>query len=82
MSSKSYSVVKVLCKCPVSCKTFIGLGLNMSKSGMCLYTTDNLYEGEEISVQEKLSAKYQKATVTWVKNYHLGFSRVGLTFHE
>lgn len=63
-------------------KTFTGLSIDISDSGMCLYTSDRLHRGEEILVQEKLPVGYRKANVVWIKSYHTGLHRVGLKFHE
>jgi len=63
-------------------KTFIGVSINISDSGMCLYTSDILHEGETILIQEELPVKYRKATVIWVKYYRQDFYKVGLMFHE
>ena len=62
-------------------KTFIGVSINISDSGICLYTFDNLHTGEVILIQEKLPVKYRKATVIWAKNYQREFYKVGLMFH-
>ena len=80
---KPYSNVIKFCvnpRCPNT--TCIGVSINISDSGICLYTSDNLHKGEVILIQEELPVKYQKATVIWVKNYRQDFYKVGLMFHE
>ena len=80
---KTYSDVIKFCVNPRSPnKIFIGVSINISDLGICLYTSDNLRKGEEIVIQEKLPIKYRKATVIWIKHYHREFYKVGLMFHE
>ncbi len=63
-------------------KTSMGLSINISDSGMCLYSSDGLYEGEEIVIQESLPVRYRKAKVIWARHYLAGLHKVGLKFHE
>jgi hypothetical protein len=80
---KLYSnVIKFCVNSPSRNSSFAGVMIDISDSGMCLYTSHELHKGEEILIQEKLPVKYRKATVVWVKNYYREFYRVGLTFHE
>jgi hypothetical protein len=61
---------------------FDGVGINISDSGISLYTSANLHKGDVIVIQDALPVKYRKATVIWVKEYQWELYRVGLTFLE
>jgi hypothetical protein len=80
---KSYCHVIRFCLDPRSPGTPLkGLSINISGSGICLFSSHRLHEGEEIVIQEKLPVKYRKATVIWVKDYLAGLHKVGLRFLE
>ena len=59
---------------------FTGLSINISDSGMCLYSADRLREGEELMLHDNLPVKYQKARVVWVKRYLAGLHKAGMEF--
>ena len=63
-------------------KSYRGLTINISDSGMCLYSPNRFFEGEDILVQEKISSGYRRAKVVWVRNYLAGLHKAGLKFHE
>ncbi len=80
---KSYgNVIKFTVNPRSTSETLIGVSINISDSGICLYTSDSLQVGESILIQEHLPVRYQKARVVWVKNYHREFYKVGLMFLE
>ncbi len=61
-------------------KIFLGAAVNISESGMCIYTFDRLAEGETIEINKRLPVACKKATVKWVKAYSGDFYKVGLRF--
>jgi c-di-GMP-binding flagellar brake protein YcgR len=80
---KPYSDVIRFCRNPRSPnRTMKGLSINISASGMCLYSSDRLREGEEIVIQQELPVAYRKAKVVWVKDYLAGLHKVGLEFYN
>jgi PilZ domain len=61
--------------------THSGLSVNISSSGMCLYTFFKpLDEGEDIAFKDDLPVSYQKAMVKWVQQYAEDFYGVGVMF--
>jgi len=63
-------------------KKFLGAGVNISDSGMCIYTFDCLNEGETIEIIKNIPVPYRKATVKWVKECCEDFYKIGITFVE
>ncbi len=62
-------------------RTRSGLSVDISSSGMCLYTFFKpLNEGEDIAFKDALPVSYQKGTVRWVKQYAEDFYGVGVMF--
>jgi hypothetical protein len=62
--------------------TLHGTLIDISESGMCLYTFRPLFEGQNIIVKSPLPVPHQKAIVRWVKKYAEDLYRVGLMFIE
>lgn len=60
----------------------LGTTINISETGMCLYTFNNLNEGDNIIIQNDVSLLFQKANVRWVKNYGKDLCKAGLKFIE
>ncbi len=67
---------------PVSLdKTYNGLSVDISSSGMCLYTFFKpLDKGEDIAFKDALPVSYRKGTVRWVEQYAEDFYGVGVMF--
>jgi c-di-GMP-binding flagellar brake protein YcgR len=59
-----------------------GATVNISNTGMCLLTSNNLKESESIIIQNDVLLPSQKATVRWVKNYTQNLFKAGLMFIE
>lgn len=59
-----------------------GATVNISDTGMCLFTSNHLKEGESIIIQNDVLLPSQKATVRWVKNFEQNFWKAGLMFIE
>jgi len=57
-----------------------GSSINISESGMCMYTIRRLDEGEDIEIMTALPLPYQKATTRWVVKYSHDLYKVGLAF--
>jgi len=57
-----------------------GSSINISESGMCMYTVRRLDEGEDIEIMTALPLPYQKATTRWVVKYSHDLYKVGLAF--
>lgn len=54
--------------------------INISESGMCMYTVRRLEEGEDIEIMNSLPVPYQKATTRWVVKYFQDLYKIGLEF--
>ena len=60
----------------------LGTTINISNTGMCLYTFNRLNEGQNIIIKNDVSSLFQKANVRWVQNYGKNFCKAGLMFIE
>jgi len=61
-------------------EVYLGSNINISDSGMCMYTYRRLYEGDDIKINNALPIPHQRATVRWTKRYADDFYKVGLEF--
>ncbi len=59
---------------------FDGSIINISGSGMAMYSTRRLEEGDDIEIMTTLPVPYQKATARWVVEYSQDFYKIGLAF--
>ena len=57
-----------------------GITVNISDSGIGLYTFKPLYAGQTITVESTLPVPYQKATVIWVQKRNEDLYKIGLKF--
>lgn len=57
---------------------FDGVIVNISKSGICLLTTNPLNKGQDITIKSKFPATPQTATVRWSTKYHDLYYKAGL----
>ena len=67
-----------LCLSPA--RTYIGAGVNISDTGMCIYTFEPFKEGDEIEIVKKIPIPHRKAVVCWVKECCEDFYKIGITF--
>ncbi len=59
----------------------MGTTINISTTGMCLYTLNRLKEGDSVMIRDDdVLLLSRKATVRWVKNYGKTFCKAGLMF--
>jgi hypothetical protein len=61
-------------------KARIATTMDISDTGMCLYTLCHLEEGEKIIIQNNDLSLSWKATVRWVKHYGKNFCKAGLMY--
>ena len=57
-----------------------GISVNISDSGIGIYTFKPIYAGETITVETALPVPYKKATVMWVQKRREDLYKVGLKF--
>jgi c-di-GMP-binding flagellar brake protein YcgR len=62
--------------------TLQGTLIDISESGMCLYTFKPISEGQNIIIKSALPVPYHRANVRWVKKYSDDLYKVGLMFIE
>ncbi len=72
--------VEFCLNCGPSGEIQVGAGVNLSDSGLCMYTFKALREGDGIEIKNKLPVPYRKAVVTWVKNYSIDLYKAGMVF--
>jgi c-di-GMP-binding flagellar brake protein YcgR len=60
--------------------TFKGVAVNISESGLCLYTSNVLKEGQEIAIISVLPVPSRNAAVRWTRSLNDDICKVGLTF--
>ncbi|HYA12690.1 MAG TPA: PilZ domain-containing protein [Thermodesulfovibrionales bacterium] len=76
----SYAVVEYVLNSDNIHETFIGFTLNVSNSGLCLYTPKSLSEGQKIIIKSNLPTTSKTALVRWIEKYDDVFYKVGLVF--
>lgn len=76
----SFTVVEYVLHPDITYEIFIGFTLNISGSGMCLYTPKLLKEGQVIIIKSSIPPLSQKATVCWIEKYDSVYYKVGLEF--
>ena len=78
-----YAYAATVKLCPASSapeRDFLGVSVNISDSGMCIYTSDCLPDGETLEIRDALPGQHRKAAVRWVKNISGDFYKLGLMF--
>jgi len=61
-------------------ETHSGLILNVSESGLCIYTCDPLSVGQDLTIKTSLRAPVLKATIRWVRKYRDDLFKIGVMF--
>ena len=77
-----YAVVEYVLNPYSTNGTFIGFTLNLSDSGLCLYTTKLLNAMQEIVIKGNGLVSSQIATVRWIEKYDDVFYKIGLSFNN
>jgi hypothetical protein len=57
-----------------------GVAINISKSGLCLYTHNLLREGQEITIKSIMPTPSQNAIVKWIEKIDHIYYKIGLVF--
>jgi hypothetical protein len=60
----------------------LGTTINISDTGMCLYTRNRLREGDSIIIKDAVPLPSRRALVRWVKNFGSTLCKAGLMFIE
>ena len=76
----SYAVVEYVLNSNSTHETFIGFTLNVSNSGLCLYTPKLLSEGQKIIIKSTFPTPSKSAMVRWIERYDDVFYKIGLVF--
>lgn len=61
-------------------KLFCGASVDISDSGMCMYTFDGMKKGELLEIRNEIPSPCSRAEVVWVKEYCGDFFKVGIKF--
>ncbi|MCL5022327.1 MAG: PilZ domain-containing protein [Nitrospirae bacterium] len=61
-------------------ETLIGSGVDISESGICMFTSYPLRQGQAITLKSSLPVPVRKATVKWVRQLRADFYQAGLEF--
>lgn len=61
-------------------RTFKGVALNISESGICIYTSNELEEGQVVSIISVLPVPSRKAVVRWTRSLNEDVCKAGLMF--
>lgn len=75
----SYAAIEYVLNHNNTHETFIGFTLNISNSGLCLYTPKPLNEGQKIIIKGNFPTP-KTALVRWIEKYDDVFYKVGLVF--
>jgi hypothetical protein len=65
---------------PAPHKILVGSCVNISEYGMCMYTFEQLTEGDIIEIRDALPVPHKRAKVRWVRAYSGNFYKAGLEF--
>ncbi len=63
-------------------KPVCAVSVNISESGLCLYTPKSVTVGQNVLIKTSLKTPYVKATAKWVKKYLDDLYKVGFMFTE
>ncbi len=64
-------------------KRYVGIIINVSKSGIGIYLYEHLNIGQEIEIKHnELPVSYRKAVIRWIKAVKNNFYRAGLMFTD
>jgi hypothetical protein len=77
-----YAVVEYVLNSDTTNGIFIGFTLNVSESGLCLYTPKLLNVAQEIVIKGNCLVSSQIATVRWIEKYDDFFYKIGLSFNN
>lgn len=61
-------------------ETFLGASVDISDTGMSLYTSVPLAESQNVMIKNTLPVEYTRATVRWLRKYSADLYKVGLMF--
>jgi len=61
---------------------FKAVAVNISKSGLCLYTSTPLSEGQTITIKSTIPAPSQTAVVRWIQKLNDFYYKIGLQFTQ
>lgn len=76
----SYIVLEFIMHPDTTYEIYVGYTLNLSDTGMCIYTSAALKTGQELILKSDEPCLYKKAAVRWVDRYDSYFYKVGLEF--
>ena len=76
------STIEYGMKAAATGETFKGVAVNISESGLCLYTSSFLKEGQEIAIMSALPVSSRVASVRWTRSVNDDVCKVGLMFVE
>ncbi len=61
-------------------RVLIGSGIDISESGMSMFSSHPLKKGQDVIIRSKLSVPHQKAVVRWTRELGEDWYQVGLEF--
>ena len=61
-------------------RVLIGSGIDVSESGMSMFSSYPLKKGQGITIKTKLPVPHQSATVRWIRELRQDWYQVGLEF--
>ena len=59
----------------------IGISINISQKGLCMYTFAPHSEGQQVVIKSPLPVEHRVATVRWIQKEDEGLFRIGLGFN-
>jgi hypothetical protein len=62
-------------------QVLIGSGIDVSDSGMSMFSSYPLKKGQEIVIKNRIPVPHQTATVKWVKELGENWYQVGIEFN-
>lgn len=65
----------------IPARTHIGAAVDISASGICMYTFDPFKEEDAIEILGDTTVPHRTATVRWAKECYKNFYRIGVAFN-
>jgi hypothetical protein len=76
----SYIVIEFVMHPDTTYEIYVGHTLNLSETGMCVYTSASVSPGQEIILKSDEPRLFRKAVVRWVDRYDAITYKMGLEF--
>ena len=77
---KYHEIMECRLNLPISAKIIVCPSVDLSESGVCVYTSHRLNEGDPVEISNFRADCHKKAVVKWVNKRDEGFYKTGFMF--